>query len=565
MSFEREIGDCDPGYAARIELGGEWQTYASGEGRIRWRGCIFEGVRTLEAQAAARRVVQIVAAAGPENASLTRALRSLAGHFAFVLEQAGRTIACVDRIRSVPLLWGRRGTEVLIDDRAPRLAERLGTGGKIDRAQALALAMSGYTIGAGTIFEGVHGLRAGEALIVDADGARTLRWFVYDAWRTEAIAEPEKRLSELHRFVIERLAKSADGRTIAVPLSAGLDSRMIASGLKAVGYRNVRLFSYGRPGNHEASTAKTIAERLGYPWAFHPFSPASQRAMFADADHARMWREADCGTSAPFEQDWAAIAALKASGFIPGDALVVNGNSGDYITGAHAPVALIDTVAPADEDARRERVVRAVVKKHFRLWEALATPANDAAIVGLLAREATEAGADFGVGQALAGIHEMLEYQDRQSKYVVSGQRTYEWFGLSWRLPLWDDEIVEFFRHAPMDLKRGQSLYKRVLTSDNWGGVWRDVPVNVKTIRPRWIVPLRLMAKAAHAPLGQEAWHRFERRAFVWWTDPLSVSAIVPYAQALADRRGARHSVAWIADAYLARHGVTQALLAGGA
>lgn len=550
-----------PRAEAVLGPGWGWRVFDCGPARVTWRGYLFDGARTLEGHAAAERVAQIVAGCEPNDEGLKRALGRLAGHFAFVLADRARTIACVDRIRSAPLLWGRRGDDVLIDDRAPRLAERLGTGGKIDHAQALALAMSGYTIGAGTIFEGVHGLRAGEALAVDRDGARTLRWFVYDAWHTEAIANPERRLSELHRFVIERLAKSADGRTIAVPLSAGLDSRMIASGLKAAGYPHVRLFSYGRPGNHEASTARTIAERLGYPWTFVPFSPESQQRMFADADHARMWREADCGTSAPFEQDWAAIGGLKASGFIPADAILVNGNSGDYITGAHAPVPLIDTVAPADEDARRERVLSAVVKKHFRLWEALATPGNDAAIKALLAREAADAGADFGVGQALAGVHEMLEYQDRQSKYVVSGQRTYEWFGLEWRLPLWDDEIVAFFRNAPMDLKCGQNLYKRVLTADNWGGVWRDVPVNAKTIRPRWIVPLRLVAKAVYAPLGPEAWHRFERRAFVWWTDPLSVSAIVPYAQALADRRGARHSVAWIADAYLARHGVTQAHL----
>jgi asparagine synthase (glutamine-hydrolysing) len=158
----------------------------------------------------------------------------------------------------------------------------------------------------------------------------------------------------------------------------------------------------------------------------------------------------------------------------------------------------------------------------------------------------------------------MIEYQDRQAKYVVSGQRTYDALGLDWRLPLWDDEYIQFWRRAEASLKRGQGLYRRVLEKDNWGGVWQNIPVNAKTIRPRWLIPLRLTAKALHAPMGRQAWHRFERRAFSWWMDPLRLSAVVPYRRALASRDDARHALAWITDRYLGQHGVTIAG-AGGA
>lgn len=540
-----------------------WTHHKIGDADVSVKGCLFDAGQTLTGSSAARHAVGLLAAAESDEALIT-SLRALKGQFALVIATATRQIATVDRIRSIPLVFAEKDGRVFIDDRGRRLRDRLAlTARDLDPDQVLAVAMSGYSIGAATLYRGMRQLRCGEALICDARGSRTLRWHIYDAWRTAASAQPERELSELHRFMMERLAGSAAGRTIAVPLSAGLDSRMIASGLKAVGYPHVRLFSYGRAGNHEAETARAIAERLGYPWTFVPFTTAIQRAMFANPAHEQaLWQDADTCGGVPFEQDWTAISSLKQSGWLPADSLIVNGQTGDYISGNHAPEKLINLGKDQSVQIRQDALTASYLTKHYRLWRALGTPANDQRMTPLLLAEASAAGATFGHDEALHGIHEFLECQDRQAKYVVSGERTYEALGFEWRLPLWDDEYIALWQRTEGSLKLNQNLYRRVLEADNWGGVWRGIPVNAKTIRPRWIIPLRFAAKAAFAVAGRDAWHDFERRAFGWWLDSLRLSAVIPYSKALGSNLGARHAMAWIAERYLQQHGVALASLA---
>ena len=56
--------------------------------------------------------------------------------------------------------------------------------------------------------------------------------------------------------------EQASNRQIAVPLSAGRDSRLVVSGLKHLGAENVTCYSYGPRGNFEGEIAKRICESL---------------------------------------------------------------------------------------------------------------------------------------------------------------------------------------------------------------------------------------------------------------------------------------------------------------
>jgi len=495
-----------------------------------------------------------------DRAAVGDILAGLDGHWALAATAAGWALAAVDRVRSIPLIWARAGSCVVVDQEGGRIARRLNLSpSQIDLDAAIAVALAGYTIGDDTLYRKIHQLGPGSFLFVDAAAVETLaRHHRWEPWHPDETDSDDlvTPLTALHERLIEKLIASANGRTILVPLSAGLDSRFIASGLREADYNNVVCFAYGTPDNREAVVSRRIGERLGYPWHFVPYSSAAMRAAFASDDHVRFRAKADSLTGIHFPQDYLALKHLIDDGIADTGSIVVNGQSGDFITGNHIPDVLTAAQSNRSHDARRRTVIEALLAKHFKQWDVLCTPVNMACLAERLAREIdtigmpTESDRDHG-------IYEYCEFQDRQAKYVIGGQRVYEHFGMDWRLPLWDQAYLDFWERAPLAAKVRQGLYRSVLHEQNWGGVWGDdIPVNPTRIRPLWLWPIRLGLKALHAPLGRARWHAFERRYLAYWMSPICPYGGHSWSEVARDNRGHWSGISWHIKDYLADKGV---------
>jgi asparagine synthase (glutamine-hydrolysing) len=498
--------------------------------------------------------------AAPTPEGIGNVLLASDGHFALAATGPGWAFAAVDWVRSIPLATAKIAEHWLIDDQPERLRQRAGLGaGDIDTDAALSIAMAGYTIDDGSLYRGIHLLVPGEIMWFAGDRMSRRRYYTYRPWQVRA-ANPSSLRGELKErtlAIVERMLGSLNGRTLVVPLSAGRDSRLIVSAARHIGYKNVRCFTYGRADNFEAKASRAIAEKLGYPWAFVPATIARQRRFFEGGAYRRYLDFADSGASVPFVQDMAPLLHLKKNGYVPNDAVIANGNSGDYISGNHILPAMRNAAPNLSEDDRWRRIIESLLAKHFSLWQILSTPAHRARMAALLRKSIERAGGALGDPQADHGLYEYAEFQDRQCKYVITGQRIYEFLGHDWRLPLWENSYLRFWEGVPLAEKAAQALYARMLQNADWGGVWRSIPINRKSVRPRWLIPLRLLAKAAHVPLGANTWHEFERRYLQYWMEATCNPACVPYSRVWRDRRGARNHIAWLAEAYLGLHGVT--------
>ena len=68
----------------------------------------------------------------------------------------------------------------------------------------------------------------------------------------------EKRLDEILNEVFIKIIRKNKNKKIFVPLSGGLDSRLVLSKLIELGAKNISSFSYGNPYNSDAMRAKEL-------------------------------------------------------------------------------------------------------------------------------------------------------------------------------------------------------------------------------------------------------------------------------------------------------------------
>jgi asparagine synthase (glutamine-hydrolysing) len=435
-----------------------WKDIASGQ----WRGC-FAG----EAEAA-RQALALLPAGGeaPAPGDLDR-LAGVGGFYGLMAESPRTAFACVDMTRSYPVFHsGRGGCTVSNSARTLRAAKGMG---EADPRSVLEMALAGYVTGSRTMLAGLDQLQAGECLAWDKTEAepRVHRYYIYrprpESGRDEA--EWLRELGEATDAVCARTLELAAGRPLWVPLSGGLDSRLLLCKFVEMGCSRIQAFSYGPPHNDEARIARRVAKRLGVPWFFVPCRRAAARQWFQSPQRREFWEYSDGLCVIPFMQDIAVLGDLLAAGRMPPDAFVVNGQSGDFISGGHVPEALLDPAAD------RAAMFQAMLRKHLSLWPALHTARN---LTELQTGIERDLGCRSGEAQDAAAAYEQWEWQERQCKYVVGGQRAYDFHGLAWDLPLWGKPYLDFWRRVPTSLKWGQRLYKAYLRAYDYRGLFRD-------------------------------------------------------------------------------------------
>lgn len=402
---------------------------------------------------------------------LKEELADLYGNFAFIIEQGSRIIAAVDKIRSYPVFYRYEGTRFQISNSARALKDALRWE-EIDDFSVLEFQMAGYVTGRRTIFKHLYQFQAGEVLVWDKLEVRNepyrTRYFRFYSHTTITDSADELIDEVAHRTdtIFRRIAGQVGGRRVWVPLSGGLDSRLVLCKLKEHGCERLHAYSWGVPGNREAASAKRVAEVLRVPWVFLPDTHRKAREYFFSEDRRRYWEFADGLHVAPnLNQQCALKELIRAGRMRPGD-VVINGQSGDFIAGAHIP----EISGPYSDKLLLDRIMA----KHYYHRTDLLTPENIQAVrscIDGLIREHTDRRVEEEV--QFARQYELWEWQERQVKRVINGQRNYDFLGLDWRLPLWESEYLDFWRRVPVSLKRRRHLFVKYVERMDFYGLFK--------------------------------------------------------------------------------------------
>jgi len=540
---------------SNVLIGSEfgWFFYKEDFGSVWIKGYIF-GFPNLKLFA--QELACLIAADNEDD--IKQYLAILDGHFSIVIKTKGTLFAAVDRIRSSPLFFSDYSDHIIITDQPTKLNYKLS---KLESAPSLVnrlmLQMSGYCSGSATLLDCVKQLQSGEYLkFSNGTKPKVISYYNYHPANPDIISkkvELKKNLEATSIRILQKMIDSAEGRTIVVPLSGGYDSRFVASGLAYLGYKNVKCFSYGQNNNFEASISKKVSEKLGFDWKFIKLTHNIVRKDYHSELHQDYFSFSNTFSSVPVEHEFTAVRLLKESGWIPDNAIFVNGMSGDFLTGSHIPKTLQGDHDNLNKQERKELIVNALLDKHYSLWTHLKTPFNKKLVADKLWSEiAKELNGlpknsinDFG-------LYEFSEFKNRQTKYVITVQRVYEFFGYEWRLPLWDKEYLDYWENIEIIHKIDRNLFVEVMHDLDWGGVWSS-KYSSPYITPKWISIVRMITKSAFIFIGRDSWKRFDKKVFYYWIEVLCKMGVVSYSKVLLDTRGYRSAVSWLTEDYLNR------------
>lgn len=382
-----------------------------------------------------------------------RIIKEADGCFCLAVKRAEQIFAAVDRVRSLPLFYAVKDGKLLLSQDASELWEKLDKPA-LDEAAVTEFLLTGYSCRGETLVSQIRQLEAGQLLVWNElkQSLKVRDYFIY-APVFESSGDLLAEMDQMHEQVFSRLIESAAGRTLAVPLSGGLDSRLIAVMLKRLGYPKVICYTFGNANLGESVVSQKVAKFLNLPWHI----VETKRRDWYQAYHSEeMRRYFSFGTklsSLPHVHDWIAVKTLKEKGLMPSDAIIVPGHSGGMLQGAGLPKVFANK---AQFTARE--LGELILRDHHNLWQISAQRLF--ALYGEKLQDYLQMPAENQT-EIAAGFFDAWDWRQRQSKLYVNSLRIYDFFGFEWRMPLWDKEYLDFWLKVPLEQRMGRDLMNR--------------------------------------------------------------------------------------------------------
>ena len=400
------------------------------------------------------------------------ALRDHPGRLAAVRVEEERVVLAVDRLRSWPLFWTVTGRG---DDRRLLVADSTeAVLGALDDPVACVPALeelqdAGFVTGPRTFLEDIHQVEQGAVVTVDRSTGRPVQDdYAFFRYTDDEIDDPEifgGLFLEALDKTMGRLLERTAGRRLVIPLSGGLDSRLLVAWLRLHGVEDVLTFTYGLPGSREMAVSQSVARSAGYPWHGVEIGRAALLEVWHSERTAAFLRQASALSALPHVQDWYALCRLMDDGVLQRGDVVLPGHT---IVGNMHDEGLLDALPVS-----RATVARALLRHHHSLrgrahraersaWTA--PPVRRALTLGGMTAPTTQPAANAAAqGRAVRSVIEGYNIRERQTKYINNSMRAYEQLGLEWALPMLDVEMWQAWARGSAALTVSRSFYQSVI------------------------------------------------------------------------------------------------------
>lgn len=320
----------------------------------------------------------------------------------------------------------------------------------------------GHCLGSHTIIKDVNVLEAGKKLVINSSGSYVRSVLSYSF--------PHDYTTHHHNFnefaegdflerviqVFKDYVNLLKGKTVVVPLSAGIDSRFVLSALRVLDVRNVITVTYGLR-ETEYPIAKKIAEKLGYENMFVEYTVETWKKYTYSYKLVAYLIDASQLFRTPNLQEYI-LAGEFARMCNEG---VVNCNHGVvFVTGDISDVIAGKASPPLSSKLESFMNFSLFKPPYPRRVEKLLCSYISAIIEEL--RDMSHLNFSKQYDDLLAKVFEIFHHREVPFKYISSVRIPYRLYGFKYVVPLWDARIIEYLLKIPWKLKWNYSFYRRV-------------------------------------------------------------------------------------------------------
>lgn len=358
---------------------------------------------------------------------------------------------------------------------------------------------SGFVLNDKTLNKNIFALEPSQILFVNKKMISKKNYFKYHQ------STPKKKSfdqlftefnSIIDKSIDNILEKSNEGK-IFIPLSGGLDSRFLLAKFCEKKYKNIECFSYGLKNNSDALIAKQVANHLNVKWKFVWFEKKKYRKFFVSKFKSDYDKFSDHLSTLPNYQEIFFLKDLYEQKYFNNRACIINGQSADFHTGLHIPENLF--LLDMKKNYNSKILVQTIINNHLSLWpNDLKT--ND---FNNLFNQISDSLDEFKEGYNLSDIYEYWEFKERQCKYIVNGQRAYDFINIKWFLPFWDSEFIKFWSSIPLEQRFKQTLYRKILLKWDYNSLFSKISKKVQAFEGIEDILIKTISRLTKILLGK--------------------------------------------------------------
>jgi len=391
---------------------------------------------------------------------LNEKLLELNGDFSAVISYQSNIYLIADKYKKYPLLYSKINGEWIITDQSRSIMDFMPNYEGDEKALSTYFAL-GYLHGNQTFLKNCKIVSAGAWVLLD-DKAVSYEYHKHIYSKVSLTDDEIMRgcVNSLEN-AIKRVILSIGDRPIWIPLSGGYDSRLLACVCKKLNIKNVSCFTYGYLDSYEVEISKKVAETLGFPW-FNVQYTKEKFSTIANSsiDEDYMYWAMNLNTTA-HSQDFIAFKELRSKGVIEDNAVILPGHSGEILGRDQVPYDLLKS---------NKTVAELLFHRYFN-WNIIRQKYKKQ-ILNNLGASLNKTVAKNDKGLAI-DLFTNWNIKNRQSNFIINSVRVYEYFGVDWRVPLWDDEVSEFWLSLPWEKNSEVKLYNQFMFENYF------IPMNV--------------------------------------------------------------------------------------